>query len=215
MDNVQFRSYCEGAETVEIRSLGDGRRTVRGYAAVFNKRSRVLTEKGRRFVEVIEPGAFEGTDFSDAEARFNHDARMLLATYPNTLTLAVDSRGLVYEYEHDATDPDHASVFAKINRRSVVGSSFMFSVDPKDEVWTRDGDMAVRSIRRVKKVWDVGPVARPAYPDTTVFARSLDAVFSEGETVGERDGEGGADVGLVLARTRVLTVRAKLLGLCK
>lgn len=173
--------YCE--ENVEVRSLDgagmndSGRLVVRGYAALFNTRSREMKSfKGRRFVEEIAPGAFDNADFKDTECRFQH-TRFLAA--PPTLRMGVDARGLWYEYDHDPEDPDHVSVLRKIQRGDAKGSSFMFD-EPEDadqEVW-REGSLMVRRMKRLRKIWDVGPVVRPAYRETGVTAsmRSIDAV---------------------------------------
>lgn len=184
--------YCE--ENVEVRSLDgagmndSGRLVVRGYAALFNTRSREMKSfKGRRFVEEIAPGAFDGADFKDTECRFQH-TRFLAA--PPTLRMGVDARGLWYEYDHDPEDPDHVSVLRKIQRGDAKGSSFMFD-EPEDtdqEVW-REGSLMVRRIKTLRKIWDVGPVVRPAYRETGVTAsmRSIDAV-ADMEELPEPDG---------------------------
>ena len=161
--------------SVEVRSGGDGGPVcVFGYAALFNTRSREMrTYGGKRFVEEILPGAFTKTDFGDTECRFSH--QLFLAASP-TLKLGVDERGLWYEYEHDPGDPDHVAVLRKIERRDVKGSSFMFDhPDEEDQIVTKEGGVILRQIKRIKKVFDVGPVVTPAYRATTAFARSLDA----------------------------------------
>lgn len=161
----------------EVREMGGTKPPViRGYAAVFEKPSRPLRQGTRQFVEIIERGAFDQTDFSDTDARFNHDKGRTLATYPNTLRLGVDSRGLWYEFDIDRADPDHVAVLAKINRRDVTGSSFQFAAMPSGETWKRLADGTFeRRLQKIPKTFDVGPVSRPAYVDTSVFSRSLDA----------------------------------------
>ena len=168
--------FC--GEKVEIRSIeGDSAKVVvRGYAALFGVRSRVIkTESGQSFVEEIMPGAFDNTDFSDVQARFNH--KLFLAVVP-TLRYGVDERGLWYEYDHDDQDPDHVGTFRKIQRGDAKGSSFMFDEpDSESQIVTRENGMLVRKIRSFSKLWDMGPVVSPAYRQTnvTAFMRSIDA----------------------------------------
>ena len=178
LDNHKDLFFCEGE--IEIRAGEGGQQTVYGYSALFGKRSRTMrTAKGIEFVEEIEPGAFDTTDFSDLEARFNH--KVFLAASP-TLQFGVDSRGLHYSYQHDPSDPDHVSVLRKIQRGDVKGSSFEFGrPHDNDQVITEEAGIMVRRVKRIKKVYDVGPVVTPAYPQTTAFARSLDAAMLEPE----------------------------------
>ena len=169
------------SDAVEIREAAEGMpRLVRGYAAVYNQQSRVLmTEKGNKFVEIVEPGAFDRANTSDLVAAFQHSA--VLAKYPDTLEIGTDERGLWYQYEHDPSDPDHMAVFSKIRRGVVSGSSFKFDVDPDLYTIERRGGMAYRTLKKgsVLNLYDVGPVVNPAYPATTAGLRSVDAIFEE------------------------------------
>jgi HK97 family phage prohead protease len=66
------------------------------------------------------------------------------------------------------------SVIAQIRRGDVSGSSFGFTVDPDDERWTYEPGKTepLRTIYRAT-LFDVSPVTFPAYPQTTVTARTL------------------------------------------
>ena len=46
--------------------------------------------------------------------------------------------------------------------------------DVVDQEIVREGPLLVRKIKRFTRVWDEGPVRKPAYRQTTVNARSLD-----------------------------------------
>lgn len=166
----------------EIRSIEGGKTTVFGYAAKFNLHSRELTtKKGMKFTESIAPGAFDGTDFSDAQCCFNHDERQFLASEPS-LRYGVDATGLYYEYEHDPGDPIHVTALRRIQRRDAKGSSFQFPALPPDCYQVRDiGGIKHCTIIRFPRIVEFGPVLTPAYRDTTAFARSLDETTDEPE----------------------------------
>lgn len=169
--NNTDRLFFDGE--VQVRSTEGGVQVVSGYAAVFSSPSRLITENKRQYTEEIAPGAFDGTDFSDAYCCFNH--REFLASDP-TLRFRVDARGLYYEYDHDPLDPAHISALQKIKRGNAKGSSFMF-LEPGPDCYTvqlRDG-IPHRTLHKIPRVVEFGPVILPAYSRTTAFARSLDA----------------------------------------
>jgi phage head maturation protease len=71
-----------------------------------------------------------------------------------------------------------ADVLELIQRRDVRGSSFAFTVEPKNESFrTGEDGKAIRQIREVSGLYDVGPVLNPAYPATSasVAMRSYEA----------------------------------------
>ena len=159
----------------------DGSVTVCGYSAIYNSRSRLLrTIGGNSFYEEIAPGAFDDTDFSDMLCNFDHVTMLCRAP---TLRVRVDNIGLYYEYEHDPLDPDHVSVLRKIQRGDVTGCSFAFSppLPGDEEVVMLPEGVPLRRVLRIRNVYDVGPVARPAYMQTGVYARSIDEYAAAGD----------------------------------
>jgi HK97 family phage prohead protease len=122
-------------------------------------------------VERIRPGAFDRAirEQQDVRALFNHSMDWVLGrTKSGTLRLSVDSIGLFYEVDDNESDPQWASVSAKIKRGDVDGSSFAFSAT--SVTWTtetRDGKrFDVRWINDLD-LFDVGPVTFPAYSGST------------------------------------------------
>lgn len=153
---------------------GEGR-TVTGYAALFNSPS----EQMWNFREQIAAGAFDATDMSDVRALFNHDPNMLLArTSSGTLSLEVDSRGLKYSFELPDTQAGR-DLGELLRRGDVSQSSFGFTI-AEDEWQEKRNDAGeveetTRVIKKVSRLYDVSPVTYPAYPDTSVALRSLEA----------------------------------------
>jgi uncharacterized protein len=185
----EFRSF-----TTEVRLLGDdgsegAKPKVRGYAAVFNSRSEVMkTEKGDRFVETIRPGAFKRSlEGADVRALIDHDpARLLGRRSSGTLRLGEDDYGLWYE-----VDPPNASyardLRESLKRGDISGSSFSFAT--VDDAWNElEGGILHRELREAH-VFDVGPVAFPAYRSTIASFRSLDQFREAREAARQAPGE--------------------------
>jgi HK97 family phage prohead protease len=138
-------------------------RKVEGYAAVFNELSRNLGW----FREKIAPGAFDNVLDNDVVALFNHDPNHILArTISKTLSLSVDERGLKYEFSiPDTTTGNDLAVM--LERGDVQHSSFSFSIE--DQKWEDDDEAGeIRTVLKVKRLYDVSPVVNPAYTQTDV-----------------------------------------------
>lgn len=151
----------------------DGKRTISGYAAVFN----TLSDDLGWFREKILPGAFkDAVENTDTVALFNHDSNLVLGRKSSgTLRLYEDNHGLHMEVELPNTSYAN-DLWESIGRGDVKQQSFGFTVDI-DEWHTEEG-RDVRTIEKVKDLFDVSPVTYPAYPDTSVARRSLDELKS-------------------------------------
>lgn len=155
---------------------GEGKSTVLvGYAAIFNSLSEEMRMKdGRKFREVIRPGAFAE---SLAEARdilaLGEHKTILGRTGNGTLRVVEDQRGLRYEIDVPNTTYGRDLV-ESVRRGDIPGSSFGFETRSGGDSWRREGNTLVRELRSVI-VYDVGPTAMPAYKSTDVALRSLEA----------------------------------------
>jgi uncharacterized protein len=145
--------------------------SVSGYAALYNSET-VIAGLWR---EQIAPGAFapalDGTD--DVRALFNHDSNVVLGrTKSGTLRLTEDAKGLRYDITLPKTQAAQ-DVRELIQRGDVSGSSFGFVIldDEWDDTPTKRGQLPLLTIRKVE-LFDVSPVTFPAYPQTSVTARS-------------------------------------------
>lgn len=151
---------------VEARADEEG--NITGYAAVFNSWS--PDYYGWR--ERIAPTAFEGVDMKDVVVTFNHNFDNILARTGNgSAKLSVDERGLKYEFKAPNTSlgRDMAEL---IRTQTVAGSSFMFTV--KEETWEeKDSDSYDRTITKIEKLYELGPVSTPWYPDTTADLKQM------------------------------------------
>lgn len=145
-----------------------------GYAARFNE----LSEEMWGMREKIAPGAFtEAIGKSDVRALWNHDPNYVLGRTKNgTLQIREDEQGLFYE----VTPPDAQwarDLVESIKRGDVDQSSFAFTVDA--EAWDESSDPVIRTIVKVRELYDVSPVTYPAYPSATSGVRSLGDVAKE------------------------------------
>ncbi len=156
----------------------DGNKKIIGHASMYGIRSENLGG----FYEFIEDGAFtpELLDKSDTRALINHDPNLILArTTSGTLRLNGDDKGLRYEFDVPNTTYGKDLVVS-MERGDINQSSFAFTVD-KDE-WTTDDDgNNIRTIKKIKRLYDVSAVTYPAYPeanDLIVAQRGL-ATYKE------------------------------------
>lgn len=156
----------------EIRSDRESR-TVEGYGVVFNSPSEDLG-----FTEYIHPEAINEALIlkSDVFARFDHDPKKILARSKKgvgSLTLEVDEVGLKYRFEAPKTALGD-ELLEYLQRGDISGSSFCFSMNPKDqtaEKWTNNDGQLRRDIYHIDRLYDVAPVFSPAYPATTCSNR--------------------------------------------
>lgn len=175
MDNIEYRNF-----NLELRGEEESRH-IEGYGSVFNSRSLDLGG----FQEIIAPGAFDGViERSDVKALLDHNAeRGILARSRNgkgSLSLELDERGLKYSFDAPHTNLGD-EVVEGLKRGDYSQSSFAFTVE--SESWTKEEDGSyLRTINKIGNLYDVSIVANPAYTDTSVALRSLDAFKAQEET---------------------------------
>lgn len=167
-------------ESLEIRVDGDeDKRTIVGYAAVFDKLSKPLFG----FRERIAKGAFKKTiQEADIRALFNHDPNHVLGrTKAGTLRLQEDDRGL--RIEIDPPDTQFArDLITSIQRRDIDQMSFGFRTI-KDQ-WDHQPDGSVIRTLLEVELFDVSPVTFPAYPQTSVKVRDYLRAMAEESRAG-------------------------------
>jgi HK97 family phage prohead protease len=162
------------AKPLEIRA-DDKKKKIGGYAAVFNSQADI----GDYFREIIVPGAFAKTIKGDVRALLDHDSgRVIGRTTAKTLRLKEDDIGLAVEIDLPDTS-DGRDIATLIERGDISGMSFGFMVTK--QTWDETGDIPVRTIEEVELL-EVSVVAFPAYDDTTIAMRSLEAIRKERST---------------------------------
>ena len=152
-------------------------RIVSGYAIRFMEESVDLGG----FIERIHPEAISIDQIrnSDIFAFFNHDNDKVLGrTGAGTLKLDLRDDGLYYEINVPDTVAGN-ELLEHIKRGEMYGTSFAFSLpsDDSGDVWSRGEDGNIyRDITNIEFLYEISPVFSPAYPTTTVSARSLEKI---------------------------------------
>lgn len=156
--------------TAQINSETDADvMTLTGTPIVFDTPTTINTPDGA-YTEVIKAGALDGCDLSDSRLLWAHDdTRVPLARTPKTMTFDVDSTGLHMTAQLPDTEAAR-EVYEAVKRGDVSGMSFAFTVAPNGDEWSDDG--STRTITQINKVYEVSVVPMPAYPQTSVEART-------------------------------------------
>lgn len=168
----------------EIKMVGDDR-IVEGYAVVFNSRSNELWDFGDgTFVEVIERGAItpELLAESDVKALLYHNRERVLGRSnkgAGSLTLELDDKGLKYRFKAPNT-ADGDTAVELVKRGDISGSSFAFTVAKGGSRVEELADGTVlRTITKISGLYDITLTPDPAYSDTSVAVREMQAQKSE------------------------------------
>lgn len=175
--NKETRAF---SGVVEVRKAENGSDLISGEAIVYNVLSQALMRfsDGTFLYERIRADAFEECDMSDVYCLRDHEDDYLLGrSVSGTLRLSKTADGINYECDAPNTTAGRDTV-EYIARRDISGSSFSW---PKDRAYwdydleEDDQGNIIRTITKVKKLLDVGPVQNPAYPQTStgVTKRSL------------------------------------------
>jgi HK97 family phage prohead protease len=135
---------------------------VKGTAVKFGELSRNLGW----FREKFDRDAFADVMDSDVVALFNHNMDLILArTISKTLRIYTDDEGLKYEFEAPDTSAGRDLV-VNMKAGNVQHSSFSFQI--QDDKWEEDEeDGEIRTVLKVKRLYDISPVVFPAYPQST------------------------------------------------
>ena len=147
----------------------NGKRYLDGYFSVFNQPYEVVPG----WIEEIAPGAFSRTlrENKDVKVLWNHNSDFVLGSTENrTAYLSEDERGLHGPVEINEEDQDARNVYARIKRGDVRGCSFGFDIRSMEEIWDDDG--TYRTKLTDVELYEVSPCTFPAYPQTSISARS-------------------------------------------
>ena len=149
--------------------------TVRGYATTFDDPYVLYEDRDLVLREIIDHDALRDADLSDVIMQYDHQGRVFARVSNGTLTITPDAHGLAVEADLGGTDLGRG-LFQEIKGGYTTKMSWAFIVDA-DEWKSEEGpdgrSHETRTIKRVKKVFDVSAVSLPANDATEISARSL------------------------------------------
>ena len=180
VSGLRIREATDGAES----------RTIEGYALKFGVRSRLLCDWWNNYYEVLEPGCVtrEMLDKQDIKLTMFHDRQLVLARSNKgngTLSYEVDKVGVKFWAEMPHTvDGDKAVEL--VSRGDIAGCSFIYSTDEDDsenavsyerldEKGDDGEDILLRHVKRIDNVYDFTITTDPAYEQTDVSKREVEA----------------------------------------
>lgn len=168
-----------GFHAFELRSIGmnetpddpediQSEMYVEGYALMFNSPTVLFTYEDQDYYEIIDRNALAVTDMRDVILNYDHQGKVMARTRNKTLELSIDDKGLFIRARLDGTE-EGRRLYEEIRGGYIDRMSFSFVAnDAKFDPETR-----TRTIRSIKKLYDVSAVSIPAYDTTSIMARSL------------------------------------------
>ena len=167
-----FSAPLATAPAAEHRKIFDTDYYVEGYATTFNDPYELCY--GIR--EQISPGVLDGADLTDVIMQYDHEGMVFARNRAGNLHIASDSHGIFIAADLGKTAAAR-ELYEAIDAGLVDRMSWAFTV--AEESWDNENDL--RTIMRVKKVYDVSAVSIPANDATAISARSLANGVIEGK----------------------------------
>lgn len=157
--------------------------TVEGYACTFNEPYELWSFDGYTVREQVDPDAFNECDMSDVIMQFDHQGRVFARLSNNTLQLNTDEHGLRMSANLGGTETGR-QLYDEIKGRYITKMSFGFTVDEDKREVTENRETGtvdvLRTITKIRKLYDVSAVSLPANDGTEISARSwCDGVIAE------------------------------------
>ena len=148
---------------------------VEGYATTFDDPYVLWEYDGVEYKEQIDKNAFADADMKDVVFLYNHDGMVFARTRNKSVELSIDDHGLKVKADLGLTSAAR-EMYETIKAGLVDAMSWAFTI--REEKY--DKDKHLRTITKVKKVYDVSAVSFPANPATEISARSfVDGVINE------------------------------------
>lgn len=170
------RQYRNIIANLETRSEGDNDRFVEGYASTFNQPYLLYSFDGYEVYEQIDARAFDDTDMDDVIFQYDHAGRVFARKSNGTLEVAPDNHGLHIRANLGGTEAGR-ELFEEIEGGYTTKMSFGFTVGEDKREVTEDHEnnkiTVLRTITKIKKLYDVSAVSLPANDATSISARNF------------------------------------------
>lgn len=196
----EYRNLTLNAEEGEEK-------VVTGYASTFNEPYTLYEDDEIIIREQVDADAFRNTDMNDVIMQYDHEGRVFARKSNGTLEVLPDDKGLLINANLGGTELGR-QLYEEIRGGYTNKMSFGFTVEDDDRLETKEGGKTVilRTIKAVRKLYDVSAVSLPANDATSISVRS----FSDG-VIEEVRAERLAAEALELERRRAL-IKARILG---
>lgn len=169
--NIQLQNI-----TARARENENDAYIVEGYATTFGHTYRLYDGRYYKIDEQIDPHAFDECDMTDVIVQYDHSGRVFARTKNGTLELSVDSHGLHCRINLGGTEIGR-QLYEEIKGGYTDKMSFGFVVSEDQRTETEDHENDVvtvlRTITKIKKLYDVSAVSLPANDATEISARSF------------------------------------------
>lgn len=165
--NREYRAFLDNIAPVAANE-GEDKFIVRGRAVVFNTPTCLYEHDGIKYCEVIDSRAFDECDMSDVIFNYNHGGKVVARLRNKTLKLTISADGLDMEADLSGTE-EGRKLYEEIKGGYIDKMSFSFSVRES----SYDNETHTRTIKKIKKLYDVSAVDIPAYEETSLSARGF------------------------------------------
>jgi len=160
-----FRNFID----FEVRASEENKELyVEGVACVFNRQTVLFEYDGIKYKEQVDDRAFKEADIKDVIFNYNHSGKVMARTRNKTLQLEVKKDGLHIKARLDGTS-EGRNLYEEIKGGYIDRMSYAYQVEES----AYDNQNHLRTIRKIKKLYDVSAVAIPAYSDTKIMTRSF------------------------------------------
>lgn len=171
-NELVMRKYVASFRAIDDDEEGS---IIEGTPIVFNQDTKLQDWAGE-YIERIDSHALDDADLKDVRLFINHDVdKIALARTKNgrgTMSFSIDDEGMHIKANLDTENNAEArSLYSAIKRGDMDGMSFMFRI--QDQEWKDlETDLPTRVIKKISIVHEVSVVNFPAYPQTSIDARS-------------------------------------------
>ena len=146
---------------------------VEGYATTFNQFYTLLDDPDYKVMEQVDARAFDDTDMSDVIMQYDHEGRVFARNRNHTLEITPDDHGLHIKADLGGTDIGR-QLYQEIKGGYTDKMSFGFTVAKDELVVEEDREnhkiTIYRTIKAIKKLYDVSAVSMPANGMTEISA---------------------------------------------
>ena len=174
---------ADGKELAIPNNRFNSEKFVEGYATTFEdpyvlwqepdwEDSRGQVHKGWTYREIMHEGCMEGADMSDVIFLYDHEGRVYARNRNETLYIEPQLHGLYVAADLSRTTPA-GWMYEEISEGNVDQMSWAFTIAEEDVEEDEENHVVTFHVRRIKKVFDVSAVSRPADPNTEISARRV------------------------------------------